>query len=461
MKPILRTILSNPPTSSESLDNYCKRISGDQWNATKSKIKRFLKGMEYPMGMSGVQKIVAEFSPPGSKEERIETKDSIKVEYECDEPIPDMDLYKALGVPPGTPLEVKRRSWDVHMKVKVPIEAETGNVITRNYGKPFGRTITVPTIIKRTNHYVSAQVDKADIDATLLKEEFFSKVLSQCKRRSRPKMVSPKKPVAGVVAGADFHAGARVEKLMRTPDFDLSVLREYLIAWADHVNSFGHNQVVVKLLGDIIESWTGLNHLNVWKELDTYGVDAIYAFYDLFVECFVRRVSNLTRIDIVSGNHDRVTISKDLDMQGEGAKLLARMLQREFKNQYEINWAPLYISGIHDDIGYIAMHGDKGASKKPEGDIVIDKGFPGIFNMILEGHLHSRKVVKPKTITYEVFEKEVAVASDTMNCRRVRVASFFTGNTYSENLGFSAPPGFSLFERSRNGKFPNHYDICL
>jgi hypothetical protein len=163
MKPILRTILSNPPTSSESLDNYCKRISGDQWNATKSKIKRFLKGMEYPMGMSGVQKIVAEFSPPGSKEERIETKDSIKVEYECDEPIPDMDLYKALGVPPGTPLEVKRRSWDVHMKVKVPIEAETGNVITRNYGKPFGRTITVPTIIKRTNHYVSAQVDKADI----------------------------------------------------------------------------------------------------------------------------------------------------------------------------------------------------------------------------------------------------------------------------------------------------------
>jgi hypothetical protein len=76
----------------------------------------------------------------------------------------------------------------------------------------------------------------------------------------------------------------------------------------------GFDVVHVHLLGDLIESFTGLMHLNQWKELDIWGVKAVKMFVETIKRHFLDLVPNIGSIKIVGGNHDRVTSNKKEDV---------------------------------------------------------------------------------------------------------------------------------------------------
>ena len=85
------------------------------------------------------------------------------------------------------------------------------------------------------------------------------------------------------------------------------------------------NVVHVHLLGDLIESFTGLNHKNSWKGLDKgmFGVSAVKLFVKLFKKHFLDKIINLGSIKMVAGNHDRVTSDSSEDVDGGAAELVA------------------------------------------------------------------------------------------------------------------------------------------
>ena len=71
----------------------------------------------------------------------------------------------------------------------------------------------------------------------------------------------------GVVTLTDFHFGAYISAMIRTPEFNISILCNMLEKASDKVNRFNYKTVHVHLLGDLIESFTGLNHKNSWNQI--------------------------------------------------------------------------------------------------------------------------------------------------------------------------------------------------
>ena len=75
------------------------------------------------------------------------------------------------------------------------------------------------------------------------------------------------------------------------------------------------------------------------------------------------------------------------------------------------------------------------------------------FNVILEGHLHTR--IQKHSVTN--LDK---VSYDSITHRKVVCPSLFTGNSYSEELGYTTNAGYMIFENNGHGK-PNMFDFSL
>jgi hypothetical protein len=58
--------------------------------------------------------------------------------------------------------------------------------------------------------------------------------------------------------------------MMQTDDFSYEVVVDRLKQAADQINRMGYKKVEIALLGDFIETFTGLNHMNSWQQLE-YG----------------------------------------------------------------------------------------------------------------------------------------------------------------------------------------------
>jgi hypothetical protein len=82
---------------------------------------------------------------------------------------------------------------------------------------------------------------------------------------------------------SDLHIGALVKQLSITPDFNLEVLDKYLNEVIAEINTRKYSEVNLMILGDLIESFNGLNHKNSWKNLveDAYGADIIITTYEI------------------------------------------------------------------------------------------------------------------------------------------------------------------------------------
>ena len=257
----------------------------------------------------------------------------------------------------------------------------------------------------------------------------------------------------GVLVLADMHAGAKVKNLKITEDFGYEVIIDRLDQASRCLNKHKFKEVEVVLLGDFIESFTGLNHPNTWQELEYggYGSNVVIMAYKLLRD-FLDKIHNLKSITVISGNHDRTSIKMDLDPRGGVAQLIAYMLEQS-NSDMSVQWDPMLVSKDIDGIQYIMTHNHLGLAKNDMAKIFWEYGAQGKYNLLLGGHWHSRRGKKE-------FRQVDQIYWDQANYRALCVAPLFTGNFYSESNGWTSSSGVTIIENNGAGK-PNVYDITL
>ena len=252
-----------------------------------------------------------------------------------------------------------------------------------------------------------------------------------------------------VVSLADLHIGAYVDNLIKTKTFSIGTIIELLEKSVTIINEYNAKEVHVRILGDLIESFTGLNHKNSWKGLQKgmIGAEVIKFATKILHENFLSKIINLDTVSIIAGNHDRVTSAKDEDTDGDAANLIAWGLEMV---GYNVEFNPFVISTVIDGINYIDLHGHDLISRKSTKDICWDYGKQGYFNFIREGHLHS--IIEKLSVNQS--SKFQTIKDDAIDHRRMNIPSFFTGNSYSERLGYTSNSGFIISYNNGNG-IPN------
>jgi len=260
-------------------------------------------------------------------------------------------------------------------------------------------------------------------------------------------------PKIGVVSIADLHIGAKISDLIKTPDFSIDILIDYLSQVADIINKQCFSEVHLSILGDIIESFTGLNHLNVWKNLEykAWGSNAVIISCEILSK-FLSQITNLHFVYIVSGNHDRTTSNSKEDTEGGVAQLVHYFLSQKFTS-INFEWDPMLLSKEIDGLCYIFTHGHHNFVKGNVGDICFKYGKQGMYNILLSGHLHVRSKKNNN------FSKEDSILEDNSDYRALKCPPLFTGNFYSESNSWTSTAGFMMFQ-NMNG-LPYTHDIPL
>lgn len=102
-----------------------------------------------------------------------------------------------------------------------------------------------------------------------------------------------------VVIG-DMHIG------MEASTFNYEKAKEALTTMSFEINALvenkGYNDVYLLFLGDIPHTVSGVNHANMWKDIEPglWGADAIIKPYELLIE-FMSNTHNITKIYAVGG----------------------------------------------------------------------------------------------------------------------------------------------------------------
>lgn len=265
----------------------------------------------------------------------------------------------------------------------------------------------------------------------------------------------------GVFMLADFHLGAYVGDLLKTPDFNFNVICEMLQHIAKKINEMKYRNVYLFCIGDFIESFSGLNHINSWKGLSkgAFGMQAIILAHEILSEHLYSKIHNLKYIGFVSGNHDRISSNRDEDQEGQVAKMMQYLFAKDFK-AVKSEWNALLIKKKIDGIGYVVTHGHLGISDKEISKILFEYGFQGIYNIYAKGHKHTRqtkRTFKHNIIKYQDIDY---VTLDSAEYRAVTVPPLFTGNFYSESLGYTSTAGFAHFVNNGKGKV-TYIDYCV
>jgi predicted phosphodiesterase len=238
-----------------------------------------------------------------------------------------------------------------------------------------------------------------------------------------------------IVHVADLHTGAEIESARNLPAFNSNIIAKKLLAVAQDANSRKAKKVTVVINGDLIETFTGLNHINSWKNIDKkygYGVNATIKAFEL-INNFLSQVNNIHEVILISGNHDRVTSNNKEDVTGEVVQWVHYMLNATYGKKFKVEWSQDVASRAIDKCGFIFTHGHLLLSRKNPESITNLYGFPEHFNLVVMAHLHTRKIL-----------------SDGIRTRVIHAPSIFTGNTYSKGLGFSSLSGY-LYITVTNG----------
>lgn len=259
----------------------------------------------------------------------------------------------------------------------------------------------------------------------------------------------------GIVKIADLHLGAYVDNLIRTKNFSIDILANMLSDAAVDINNRKYADVHVHILGDLIESFTGLSHKNTWKGLDKamVGAEAVKLVVKILHDNFLSKITNLRCIKVVAGNHDRVTSDNKEDVQGGAANLVCWGLELI---GYEVEFNPLVITHTVGNICHILTHGHHSISKKSTKQLCWDYGVQGKYNLICEGHLHS--IIQKLNINQR--DGYQTIKDDAVDHRRMNLPSFFTGNFFSESLGYTSESGFVIVEDNGKG-IPNVFYYAI
>lgn len=223
------------------------------------------------------------------------------------------------------------------------------------------------------------------------------------------------------VSIADLHTGAGVKNLQATKDYDIDVLEEKMLKLSQDINAMKAKKVNLLFLGDLIESFTGLNHSDSWKDIQWgyYGAQVVFSAYKI-ITTLISNTNNISYIGGIGGNHDRGASSKQEDSKGEVAKLIFMFLKENLGSTIDVEYKDYVLVKNSGNIRIIITHGDHGNIKKPL-KMVADYGNTNMFNLILSGHLHSR-----------------STDEDSHNVRALKCPSIFTGNNYSERNGWTS-----------------------
>lgn len=250
----------------------------------------------------------------------------------------------------------------------------------------------------------------------------------------------------GIVKIADLHLGSYVDNLIRTKNFSIDILANKLSEAVKDINDRNYSLVHVHVLGDLIESFTGLSHKNTWKGLDKamVGAEAVKLVVKILHDNFLSKIVNLGEVKVVAGNHDRVTSDNKEDVQGGAASLVCWGLELM---GYSVEFNPLVITHTVGNICHILTHGHHSLSKKSTKQICWDYGVQNKYNLICEGHLHS--IIQKLNINQR--ESYQTIKDDAVDHRRMNCPSFFTGNFFSESLGYTSESGFVITEDNGKG----------
>ncbi len=336
----------------------------------------------------------------------------------------------------------KFNSWDVTMKIK-KTDAE-------------GRVTHVPT--KRTNYSVQVWFKLKD-----RKIEIIQDIIAELKSSFKSlqlKSSEVKKDRVGVLSISDIHIGADVHDLVKTPDFNIDVIVKHFAKIAEETNKLKYSEVHINFLGDYFESISGLNHLNTFKSLGKgmYGAKVIQLGVEL-IGNFLRLINNVKGVNIISGNHDRMTPQSDVDNEGSAADMLSYCLQMVFPN-LPIKYHTYVLSEEIDGICYLLTHGHFKMDKKDGAKMVKLYGSKDLFTLWLSGHIHARETSKVFHSKQVNFHNINAVSMDEISYRKIILPPIFTGNYYSETLGYTSTGGFVITENCGNGK-PKVIDYSL
>lgn len=253
---------------------------------------------------------------------------------------------------------------------------------------------------------------------------------------------------------SDFHIGADVRNLMKTPDFNINVLQDYLREVSDFVNRKNYEEVNVCFLGDYFESLSGFNHEDSFKSIgqDMWGSNLIITAHKIMIN-FLSSINNLKTFYVVTGNHDRFAGNKRQENTGEAGKTLTYMIQLSIPD-VEVDYNDLLLSKDIDGVNYILTHGDKSVSNKEITKVILDYGKQGKYNLLCQGHLHTARLKSYSKTTLHKFDEFNMIGIDDLDYKSITIPSIFTGNYFSESLGFSGNAGFVLSENNGKGK-PN------
>ena len=303
--------------------------------------------------------------------------------------------------------------------------------------------------VKRTNYQVTLFTKKKEEPITKQK---INELLSGFETKNYQNFNNNSTGI-GVACITDIHIGALTDNtrgLINTPKFNLTVLTDYLVKIAEDINNKNKKEIHIAILGDLIESFAGNNHSNSWQELESHGSNAVIIAYKILSE-FLHSIKNIKKVYLVTGNHDRTSgADKELDRLGNVSQIVAFMLSKEF----DIVFRPLIVSNVIDNISYLFTHGHFGISKQSLAKIILDYGNQNYYNVVCQGHLHSRQTKK------EFFKQEY-IHMDSVNYRGITVAPVFTGNFYSESNGWTSAAGYSFITANERKNNINHYDISI
>ena len=296
---------------------------------------------------------------------------------------------------------------------------------------------------QRRKAYDSAVKKANEMD---YRRHLFEDGLAEYVSQAKPTVVTATKTARdthAIVHVCDLHVGAEIEAERNLPAFNAKVIADKLSRVATEVNQRNPRKVTLVINGDLIETFTGLNHINSWKNVDKkygYGVQATIKAIEILTG-FISQVHNIQEVIVISGNHDRVTSSNKEDVDGEVTQWVHYVLQKTFAKIKVVLSKDVYSLKV-DNCGFVFTHGHLGISKRNPDHIVNQYGLHGLFNLVVMAHLHTRKVL-----------------ADGLFNRTVHAPSIFTGNQYSKGLGYSSLAGFLYI--TVKGKHPIVADVPL
>lgn len=314
------------------------------------------------------------------------------------------------------------------------------------YGLDFSKIRSYKLISHSGTPFYNVVFFEEDFESLLSIEELKSFIEEGLKSVKYQKINKLSEGKVGVVKIADLHLGAYVDNLIRTKQFSIDILANKLSEAVEDINERNYSKVHVHILGDLIESFTGLSHKNTWKGLDKamVGAEAVKLVVKILHDNFLSKINNLGEIKVVAGNHDRVTSDNKEDVQGGAANLVCWGLELL---GYDIEFNALVITHTIGNISHILTHGHHGLSGRSTKQLCWDYGVQGNFNLICEGHLHS--IIQKLSIKQR--DSFQTIKDDAVDHRRMNCPSFFTGNFYSESLGYTSESGFVIVEDNGKG----------